>query len=80
MPYNSYTGEYYDVTSRGTNDYGNRWDNRVTENGQRGYHYSNQDGSYYYKNPDGSRYYKSRDGYSRHTSTSGKVTQKFGSK
>ena len=39
-----------------------------------------RDGGYYYQNPDGSRYYNSGDGYSRHTSTSGRVTEKFGSK
>ncbi|KAI0719413.1 hypothetical protein C8T65DRAFT_636600 [Cerioporus squamosus] len=80
MPYNSYSDEYYAVTSRGTNDQGNRWDHRVTESGQHGYHYSNRDGSYYYQNPDGSRYYNNGDGYSRHISTSGKVSEKSASK
>ncbi|KAI0649002.1 hypothetical protein C8Q79DRAFT_948317 [Trametes meyenii] len=80
MPENSYTGESYDVTSRGVNDQGNSYDHRVSESGQHSYHYSNNDGSYYYQNSDGSRYYNSGDGYSRYTTTSGYTSEKYGSK
>ncbi|TBU33397.1 hypothetical protein BD311DRAFT_748508 [Dichomitus squalens] len=77
MPSNSYTGESYDVTSRGTNEWGNNWDHRVSSSGDHGYHYSNKDGSYYYQNTDGSRYYNSGSGYSRHTSASGRTNERY---
>ncbi|KAM5537249.1 hypothetical protein V8D89_009182 [Ganoderma adspersum] len=80
MPQNNYTGEHYDVTSRGTNSQGNSYDHRVSENGDHGYHYSNKDGSYYYLNTDGSKYYNSGDGYSRHTSSDGYTSQQYGQK
>nr|VWP01362.1 Endochitinase 2 (EC (Chitinase 2) [Ganoderma boninense] len=78
MPTNENTGEQYDITSRGTNEWGNNWDHRVSENGDHGYHYSNKDGSYYYQNFDGSRYYNDGKGYSRHTSSGGNVTENHG--
>ncbi|OBZ66146.1 hypothetical protein A0H81_13714 [Grifola frondosa] len=76
MPHNSYTGEDYNVTSRGVNDQGNSYDHRVSSAGDHSYHYSNKDGGYYYQNSDSSRYYNSGDGYSRHTAADGSVTER----
>ncbi|KLT42543.1 hypothetical protein CC85DRAFT_285457 [Cutaneotrichosporon oleaginosum] len=47
------------ITYRGTNSQGNSYDNRVSDSGGRGYHYSNTNGSYYYQNTNGSQYYNS---------------------
>ncbi|KAI1796928.1 hypothetical protein LXA43DRAFT_985176 [Ganoderma leucocontextum] len=80
MPKNNYTGESYDVTSRGTNSQGNSYDHRVSESGGHGYHYSNRDGSYYYSNTDGSKYYNCGDGYARYTPSGGSTSTQSGKK
>ncbi|OBZ62669.1 hypothetical protein A0H81_15037 [Grifola frondosa] len=77
MPHNYYTGEDYNVTSRGVNDQGNAYDHRVSSTGDHSYHYSNKDGGYYYHNSDNSRYYNSGNGYSSYTSADGHVSKCF---
>ncbi|WOO84828.1 uncharacterized protein LOC62_06G008335 [Vanrija pseudolonga] len=77
------------ITSRGVNNDGNKYDTRVDEAGNKGYHYSKYathprlmtdrscDESYYYKNTNGSTYYNSGTGYTQYTSPSGGTTKTY---
>ncbi|KAG6828619.1 hypothetical protein H0H92_007264 [Tricholoma furcatifolium] len=71
--------ERYTEIGRGINTQGNTWRTRVENiTGNRGYHYSNRNGSYYYKNPDGSRYYNDGFGNSKYTPPSGEPKTSYG--
>ncbi|WVQ78088.1 hypothetical protein IAT38_000169 [Cryptococcus sp. DSM 104549] len=59
-----------DISGRGTNSQGNRYDTRTDSAGNTGYHYSNQNGSYYYANPG--------IGFAKYTSLSGQSTNYYG--
>ncbi|BEI84999.1 hypothetical protein CcaverHIS002_0504000 [Cutaneotrichosporon cavernicola] len=67
------------VTYSGTNSQGNHYCNRQSDSGDRGYHYSNTNGSYYYQNTNGSKYYNSGSGYTQYTSPAGSTTQTYSS-
>ncbi|KIK10209.1 hypothetical protein K443DRAFT_81210 [Laccaria amethystina LaAM-08-1] len=57
----------YSYTGSGTNDQGNHYCSRQADDGGRGYHYSNTDGSYYYQNTNSSTYYNTGTGYAKYT-------------